>query len=127
VILVDSDVLIAHLRGNQRAHAWLRNERAAGPLTTSAVCLAEITGGMRSSERQEFWRLLSTFSIQPVTEQAGRRAGELMRAFRRSHGSIGLGDYLIAATCDVQGLDLATLNVKHFPMFKGLKAPFSLR
>jgi hypothetical protein len=35
---------------------------------------------------------------------------------------IGLGDYLIAATSDVQGLDLATLHVRHFPMIKDLQA-----
>jgi predicted nucleic acid-binding protein len=32
----------------------------------------------------------------------------------------GLGDYLIAATAEVEGLDLATLNVRHFPMIKDL-------
>jgi len=37
-----------------------------------------------------------------------------------------LGDYLIAATAEVQGFELATLNVKHFPMFQGLRPPFTL-
>lgn len=126
MILVDSDVLIAHLRGNAAAHTWLRTTRQAGPLATSAVCLAEITGRMRSSERHTVWRLLSTLNIEPVTEVIARRTGELMRAHRRSHASIGIADYLIAATCGVHGFDLATLNTKHFPMFKGLKPPFRL-
>jgi hypothetical protein len=26
-----------------------------------------------------------------------------------------------------RGFELATLNIKHFPMFRGLKAPFELR
>ena len=39
---------------------------------------------------------------------------------------IGLGDYLIAATTDVKGYQLATLNVRHFPMFKGLRPPFAV-
>jgi predicted nucleic acid-binding protein len=47
-----------------------------------------------------------------------------MREHRRSHQGIGLGDYLMAATADVEGLDLATLNVRHFPMIKDLQAPF---
>jgi predicted nucleic acid-binding protein len=47
-----------------------------------------------------------------------------MREHRRSHQGIGLGDYLIAATTDVEGLDLATLNVHHFPMIKDLQPPF---
>jgi predicted nucleic acid-binding protein len=47
-----------------------------------------------------------------------------MREYRRSHQGIGLGDCLIAATADVEGLDLATLNARHFPMVKDLEAPF---
>ena len=38
--------------------------------------------------------------------------------------AIGLADYLVAATADLHGLPLATLNVKHFPMFDDLRAPF---
>jgi predicted nucleic acid-binding protein len=49
-----------------------------------------------------------------------------MRRHRRSHAAIGVADYLIAATADTEGLELATLNVKHFPMFPGLRAPFSV-
>jgi hypothetical protein len=47
-----------------------------------------------------------------------------MREYRRSHSGIGLGDYLIAATALTEGLELATLNVRHYPMFTALKRPF---
>jgi predicted nucleic acid-binding protein len=127
VILVDSDVLIAHLRGVAAARDWLSDaRRTSGPLAVSVVTVAEITGGMRSGERREVWRLLGALRTQPVDEQTARRAGELMRRHRGSHQGIGLGDYLIAATATVRGLELATLNVKHFPMFKGLRPPFRL-
>jgi hypothetical protein len=127
VILVDSDVLIAHLRGLPRARDWLRDAReTTGPLATSAVSVAEVTGGVRSAERSVVWRLLGTLRVEDVNDIVARRAGELMREFRRSHRDIGLGDYLIAATADVRGLTLATLNVRHFPMFGGLRAPFRL-
>jgi len=127
VILVDTDVLIAHLRGLPAAGTWLSaTRRAAGPLAVSAVTLTEITGGMRSAERSAVWRLLATVRVQDVNELIARRAGELMRRYRRSHAGIGLGDYLIAATADVRGLELVTLNVRHFPMFTGLRPPFAL-
>jgi len=48
-----------------------------------------------------------------------------MRTYRRLHSNIGLGDYLIAATAAVEGLSLATLNVKQFPMIDGIEAPFA--
>ncbi|MEX2540580.1 MAG: type II toxin-antitoxin system VapC family toxin [Trueperaceae bacterium] len=123
--LVDTDVLIAHLRGAERARDWLKQARIGGPLAVSVVTVAELTGGMRSPERREVWALLGSLRAEPVTELIARRAGELMRNYRRSHAGIGLGDYLIAATSQTRGLDLATLNVRHFPMFRDLEPPFA--
>jgi predicted nucleic acid-binding protein len=37
-----------------------------------------------------------------------------------------LGDYLIAATAATEGLQLARLNIRHFPMFADLRAPFDI-
>ncbi len=125
MILVDSDVVIAHLRGHEPARAWLREVRGRGRLATSVITVTEVAGGMRSAERAAAARLLGSFEVMPVTEVVALRAGELMRRFRRSHRAIGTSDYLIAATADLHGLDLATLNVRHFPMFEGLRAPFA--
>jgi predicted nucleic acid-binding protein len=126
VILVDTDVLISHLQGVPEANEWLQNARAEGSLAASVVAVTEIVGGMRSPERREVTRLLNSLRTLPVNELIGYRAGEFRRRYRRSHSSIGVADYLIAATADVHGLRLATLNVKHFPMFRGLQPPFEL-
>ena len=125
MILLDTDVLVAHLRGVEAARDWLLEVRSRQPLAISVVTVAELTGGMRSPERRAVWDLLATLRTEPVSDPVARQAGELMRQYRRSHSGIGLGDYLIAATATTHGLDLATLNVRHFPMFPGLAAPFS--
>jgi predicted nucleic acid-binding protein len=52
------------------------------------------------------------------------RATTLRLEYRRSHTGIGIGDYLIAATALTEGLELATLNIRHYPMFPGLTRPF---
>jgi predicted nucleic acid-binding protein len=125
MILVDSDVLIAHLRGIGAARDWLVDaRRRTGPLAVSVVSIAEIAGGMRSGERREVTRLLGT--LQPVAADpaVAWRAGEFRRTYRRSHAAIGTADYLIAASADVHGYELVTLNVRHFPMFEGLAPPF---
>lgn len=125
MILVDSDVLIAHLRAHAAARDWLTDaRRRTGRLAASVVSIAEITGGMRSGERRDVVRLLDTLHTLPVDDAVARRAGELRRRYRRSHHTIGIADYLIAATALVHGCDLATLNTRHFPMFDGLSAPF---
>ncbi|MDA8039965.1 MAG: type II toxin-antitoxin system VapC family toxin [Actinomycetota bacterium] len=127
MILLDSDVLIAHLRGHQAARDWLLSARRdTGPLAVSAITVTEVAGGMRSAEQRQVSRLLASLDTFGVTERVAWRAAEFMRTYRRSHQGIGLGDYLIAATAEVEGLDLATLNVRHYPMVEGLKAPFRL-
>jgi predicted nucleic acid-binding protein len=113
VILIDSDVLIEHLRGNAAARDWLVSAReSSGPLAISVVSLTEIAGGMRSPERREVMRLLGSMQRFEVSEQVAWRAATLMR------------EYLIAATALTDGLEVATLNVRHYPMFPGLARPF---
>jgi predicted nucleic acid-binding protein len=125
VILVDSDVLIEHLRGTTAARDWLLGARqSSGRLAISVVSLTEVAGGMRSPERREVMRLLGSMQRFEVTEQVAWRAAMLMREYRRSRSAIGLGDYLIAATALTEGLEIATLNIRHYPMFPELARPF---
>lgn len=127
MILVDSDVLIAHLRGVREARDWLTSSRRSeGRLRASVVSYAEVTGGMGSAERRAMATLFSALDLLAVDEAVAQRAGELQRTHRRSHVGIGVADYLIAATAKVHALELATLNVQHFPMFRGLRPPFTL-
>lgn len=73
--LVDSDILIAHLRGVPAARAWLEDaRRETGPLAISAITITEVAGGMRSGERREVNRLLATMRRFPVSEQIAWRA-----------------------------------------------------
>lgn len=125
MILVDTDVLIVTLCGVDAARAWLRDTRLqVGRLAVSVVTNAEIVGGMGSPERREVTLLLNSLRPLSVTDMVAHRAGELRRRHRRSHCAIGLVDYLIAATALLHGLELVTLNIKHFPMFDDLTPPF---
>jgi predicted nucleic acid-binding protein len=69
-------------------------------------------------------RLFGTLSWIPIDEPIARRAGELGRTWRWSHQGIATAELIIAATAELQGGELATLNVKHFPMFVRLKPPY---
>ena len=121
--LFDTSILIAHLRGEERATRLLLDtpnaERAA-----SVLARIEIEGGMRSGERRSVASLFGILQLIPVSDEIARRAGELLRTYRRSHPGIDLVDYAVAATAELHGARLATLNVKHFPMFKGLRPPY---
>jgi predicted nucleic acid-binding protein len=69
-------------------------------------------------------RLFDGLVLLPVTDAVARRAGRQLRQFRSSHSGIDLADYLIGATAEEEGASLVTLNVKHFPMFNGLRPPW---
>jgi predicted nucleic acid-binding protein len=60
----------------------------------------------------------------PVTEEVADRAGRLARTYRRSHSSIDVVDYVTAATAQQYEADLWTRNIRHFPVFKSLTAPY---
>jgi len=60
----------------------------------------------------------------PVAESISRLAGEFGRQYRRSHQGIALADLVIAATARLLDSVVATQNVRHFPMFHGLPAPY---
>ena len=79
---------------------------------------------MRSGERQQVAPLLGVLTLRPVTDAVARRAGEHLRRFRRSHPGIDLVDYAIGATVELNDAELATLNTRHFPLFKDIQAPW---
>ncbi len=120
----DSTILIAHLRGIEAATALVAGAVRSSAASASVLCRVEIEGAMRTHERADVARLFAAIQIEPVSDLIAARAGEFARRFRRSHPGIDLVDYVIAATADVLDAELATLNVKNFPMFKRLRPAF---
>jgi hypothetical protein len=123
VILFDSSVLIAHLRGDERATRLLL-DTATADRAASVLARIEIEGGMRSDERRSVASLFGILRLLDVSDAVARRAGEMLRTYRRSHPGIDLVDYAVAATAEIHAAQLATLNVKHFPMVEGLAPPY---
>jgi len=59
-----------------------------------------------------------------VDESIARRAGELGRRWRTSQRSLSLADLVIGSTAIEFGAELATSNVRHYPMFPNLRPPY---
>ena len=121
MIVADSTVLIDWLRGHSDATAWLTSIPSIP--RCSELTRTEVVRGLRSAERGRAERLFAVFKWIPVDEPIARRAGELGREHRRSH-HLGTVDLLVAATALELGAEVATANVRHFPMFKGLRPPY---
>lgn len=124
MLLLDSTVLIAFLKGASGARDLMRPAIASGDAAASVLSRVEIEGGMRSGERGAVARLMTALQLVPVSDPIAARAGHLFRHYRRSHQGIDVVDYVIAATAEVMQAELATLNVNHFPMVHGLLPAF---
>jgi len=121
-ILVDTDVLIDFLRGNENAAALVR-ERSARILL-SPIVIAELYAGVKGKAEMTILEdFISLFRVVPLTVEIARTGGLYKRDFGKSHG-VGLADALLAATVDAEKAELKTLNVKHYPMFTGLRPAY---
>ena len=108
-LLVDSDVLVDHLRGRVRFVAG-RNE-----VHVSTINRAELLAGRSTDEARV--RLLLTAMIEiPVDAAIAERAGRIRRASQAR-----LPDALIAATAIEHGLTLVTRQSSGFQGIRGLR------
>jgi predicted nucleic acid-binding protein len=125
MIVVDTSILIDHLRGDGRARTALSEAlRSRERLHGSVLAKVELLAGMRDEEEEGTRRLLNLLVWVPVTEPIAERAGELARRYMPSHPGVDPVDYVIAATCVHLGAELWTRNSKHFPMFESLPDPY---
>ena len=120
--VLDTSILIDLLRQRPAARDFLLDQ--AEIPTCSEITRVEVMQGVRSSERQAAEALLATLVWVDVDERIARRAGELGRRWRRSHPGLGVADLVIGATALELGMPLASLNVRHFPMFPRLRPPY---
>jgi predicted nucleic acid-binding protein len=108
-ILVDSDVLVDHLRG------YRRFDPGRDEVHVSSITRAELFAGRATDERRVS-RLLQPMIELPVDQPVAERAGRLRR-----NTNLRLPDALIAATALEHRLVLVTRNVRDFQDVKALR------
>lgn len=125
-LVLDTSVLIDHLRArSEEATELIPAALARGDeLWSSEVVRAELLSGMRPDEEAETRRLIGLITFVAVDEPLAEAAGALGRRYLPSHQGIEVADLLVAALTQQLGASLRTKNVKHYPMFEGLKAPY---
>lgn len=121
--LLDTDVIINHLKGKQS----LNKEVLTGELFISVITYgALLYGAYKSSRVKKTLDIISDFlrdfSIKILTlEQATMREYAQNKAWLEKKGTkLDNFDLLIASTARVNSCTLLTGNVKHFQRFPGL-------
>jgi predicted nucleic acid-binding protein len=122
-VVLDTSVLIDILRNDASALAYVRALQEVP--ACSEVTRIEVMRGLRSAERTGAEQLFRALRWVPVDEPLARRAGELGRRWDRHRPGISLADLVVAATAEQVEAELATTNIRHFPMFAGLRAPYA--
>lgn len=116
-VLVDSDILIEvnRARNSEILTRWADLGESQNAILCSPVSIAELWRGALRHEEDLLTRLFATLVCIPITAEIGRKAGDFLRAYSKSH-DLKIADALIAASAVLQGAALWTRNRKHYPM-----------
>lgn len=122
-ILVDTDIFIDFLRGSDKAISFI--DEFSSHIILSPIVVAELYAGVKGvDELSVLDNFISLFRLVPMDSEIAKAGGLYKRDFGKSHG-VGLADAILAATADKENAELKTLNIKHYPMIKGLKPAYT--
>ena len=115
--LLDTTVLIGHLRGDGDVVHRLRTAVGAGhQLAVACVQLAEVESGLHPSERARAAALFRSLGFLVTTKEASLRAGRYQVEWRRKGVTLHTPDALVAGTARAHGAVLVTDNDRDLPM-----------
>ena len=117
--LLDTNVLIRHLRGERGVPALLDHWSQSHELYISAATWVEILAGMRPHEEKVTIHLLNSMTTLSVNKFIANRAGRMIYTHARKGFQVSFPDALIAATSLEHNLTLVTTNVRHFAPLLG--------
>ena len=118
-MLVDTDVLIWYMRGNQKAFEAIEN---LNRFYISVVTYMELVQGMRNKQELQILRVALRdwkAKILYLSEEISIKAMFYVERHFLSH-SMQLADALIGATAFAHGLSILTGNSKHYKMITEL-------
>lgn len=125
MIVLDTSIIIDHLRGVSGAQESIRHALLDGEaLAASVLTKVELLAGLRASEEPVLRRAFGLCSWFDVDDDLAEGAGLLAHRYARAFPGIDPVDYVIAATVVRFDATLWTRNLKHFPMFPDLRAPY---
>jgi predicted nucleic acid-binding protein len=126
-MILDADVLIADERGVFDLHSWLVGQPRAR-FELAAITVAELwhgleraSGAHRARRRTYIEGALARFPVIPYTDLTAQIHAHVWADLESRGKMIGYHDLIVAATALERGSAVATFNVRHFSVVKGLK------
>lgn len=119
-MIIDTDVLIWYLRGNEKAKIFVED---AVPFTISVVTYMELVQGMKNKAEFKLFQkqmLKWNTNIIQIDQSISSRAMFYVQEYALSH-SMMLADALIAATVIQNSEVLVTANDRHYTFIPNIE------
>ena len=119
--LLDSDIIIWHLRGRKEITEMLKDLQRSGLPACSAISALEIQLGVKTKDEEgKTNRFLESLKVFDLNMDIAKIAAQLIRDYKAKGVTMDIPDSIIASTCILHDLTLVTYNRKHYPI-SGLK------
>jgi len=123
--VVDTGVLVDHLRARGPATAMFRDALGSGRrVAASVLTRVELRRGTHAPQAAALDALEVIIDWVPVDHEIAAAAARHAETFGCANDAIDVPDYVIAATAERLDATLLTCHVERFPMFPGLTAPY---
>lgn len=114
-LLVDTSIIIDHLRKQNKSSTTLFKAAATHTLYTSTIVEFELFAGALDPQKQHDLRaILERCKIIPFTSEIAQNAAQIYQRLRQQNQLIEMRDIFIGATAIIYNLPLLTINSKHF-------------
>lgn len=114
--LPDTNILINYLKGLDPERSFVKKIIAAEELFFSPIVVAEYFAKAEKNEEILFQELLTLGTAVPIDIDIALIGGAYREQFSHKTRRTYLLDCLVAATCKIHNLILATNNTKDYPM-----------
>lgn len=121
-VLLDTNIIVDLLNGHQAARNYLRQLKK---INVSSITVYEVFAGCtgnRSTQLNVAEILFSNCNVVPVSQSISTRAAGYQRRWNQKRK---MADFLIEATAEELGVELATRNPKDFRQVKTV-VPYAL-
>jgi predicted nucleic acid-binding protein len=123
---LDTDIMVALLRGEEKAINKIAALEFVEPLSTTPVNATELfKGAFRSKFAQDnvsnVQKLLGNLRILDYNLESSKLSGRIIENLRKNGKTLDDFDAIIAAIVVTHNESLVTRNVKHFQRVPGLK------
>lgn len=116
-VLIDTNILIEVIKSNEKIISKFQELLEDCTFCINPIILSELLQGAREKEKIVISKIIEKAKCLDISCETGKIAGEYAAQYLKSHSTITLDDFFIAASARQHKCRLWTLNKKHFPMF----------